>query len=111
MPRPTTTPIAADQAGWDATIDDNFDVLVGGPFPIKEYANFAALPAAGADNARCVAALTDEHRLVISTGAAWLRLPSMAAAQADSVAADVATIVADFNALLAKLRATKVIDT
>lgn len=38
-------------------------------------------------------------------------VPLMAAAQADSVAPDVATIVTDFNALLAKLRATKVINT
>ena len=36
---------------------------------------------------------------------------TQAAAQADSVAADVATLVADFNALLAKLRAANLMDT
>lgn len=38
-------------------------------------------------------------------------IPHMAAAQADSVAVLLVTLVSDFNALLAKLRATKVIAT
>lgn len=38
-------------------------------------------------------------------------VPSQAAAQADSVASDVPELVADFNALLAKLRAANVMDT
>lgn len=37
---------------------------------------------------------------------AWQLLPNKAAAQADSTASDVPGIVADFNALLAKLRAS-----
>lgn len=111
MARPTLTDVASGEQGWDSTINDNWDVLLSGPFPIKEYANYAALPAAGADNARCVAALTDEHRLVISNGSTWLRLPTMAAAVADASGWADATAQTKFNALLAALRATKVIDT
>lgn len=111
MARISYTALASGQQGWDATINGNLAVAFDGPFPFKEYATYGALPAAGADNVRCVAALTAEHRLVISNGTIWLRMPTMAAAQADSVAATLAALVIDFNLLLAKLRDTKVMDT
>jgi hypothetical protein len=53
--------------------------------------------------------LTADERAMIQR--AFETRPVMAAAQADSVAADVATLVSDFNALLAKLRVSNTLDT
>lgn len=110
MARPAPTDLAHGQESWDSTANGNLDVAFDGPYPLKEYANFAALPAAASYD-RCIAALTDEHRLVISNGSAWLRLPHMAAAVADAAGWADATAQTKFNELLAALRATKVINT
>jgi hypothetical protein len=71
MARPTLTDLAAGQLAAESTINDNNAVITGGPFPIKQYANFAALPAAGADNVDCLAATEDTDELWISDGSAW----------------------------------------
>lgn len=73
MTRPVLANLTQGQLGADTTINNNKAKLVDGPFPVKEYANFAALPAAGSYD-RCIAALTDEGVLVISNGTIWLRL-------------------------------------
>jgi hypothetical protein len=71
MARPTLTDVEHGQQSWDATINDNNDVITGGPFPLKQYANFAALPAAGADNVDCLAVTEDTDELWISDGTNW----------------------------------------
>lgn len=71
MARPTLTDLDHEQQSWDSTVNDNNDVLVGGPFPIKTYANFAALPAAGADNVNCLAVTEDTDELWQSDGSNW----------------------------------------
>jgi hypothetical protein len=44
MSRPSLTDITHGEESWDATVNDNHDVLTAGPFPIKEGdpADFAA---------------------------------------------------------------------
>lgn len=77
MSRPTLGDVAAGLESWDSLVRDNFTALTtGGALPVKEYASFAALPAAGNFD-RCIAALTDEKILVISDGAAWQRVPAL----------------------------------
>jgi hypothetical protein len=68
MARPGTTPIQSSQQAWDATTNDNFDVLTLAPLPVVEFANLAALPPANSYD-RCIAALTDGS-LWISDGSA-----------------------------------------
>ncbi len=95
---------------WDAELAAWRDNLQLFPLPIFEPSGgaFASLPAA-TQNDRGLAAVNDATAgwiLVLSNGAAWRKIPVQAAAQSDSVAADVATLKTDFNALLAKLRAS-----
>lgn len=71
MSKPTLADIAAGSLSWDATINSNKDKLVGGPFPVKEYADAAALPSA-ALNDRCIAATLNPIGLWLSTGASWI---------------------------------------
>ena len=72
MSRPAFVDLTAGLEGWDAVENDNKDVLAG-PYPIKEYANFAALAAVNpATYDRCVAATTDDGRLWISNGTQWI---------------------------------------
>lgn len=93
---------------WDAALDSWRDNLRNFPLPIYEPPGGAeaSLPAA-TQNDRGVAAVNDPTAgwiLVLSTGAAYRRIPVQAAAQSNSVAATVGALVTDFNALLAKLR-------
>lgn len=72
MSRPSLTNLLAGIEGWDSIFNDDMAVLAG-PFPVKEYANFAALAAVDPANyTRCIAATTNDHRLWISNGVAWV---------------------------------------
>ena len=70
MARPAVSPVEHGTESWDTTINDNSDIMLDGPFPIKEVANIAALPAAASFD-RCLVATTDSSTLWISDGAVW----------------------------------------
>ncbi len=80
MTRPTTTAINSGNQGWDGEIDDNFDVVIDGPFPIKERTDIVSLaaletayPAASHD--RCfiwINLTTFGMTLCWSNGTAWI---------------------------------------
>lgn len=114
MARPSFAAVPHGAQSWDAIVDSNFDKIGATPAPLAEFANVGALPAAGAYD-RCVAVVTDDGNgyaaIVISNGTTWKILGTQAAAQADSTATTVADLKTDFNALLAKLRASGAIDT
>jgi hypothetical protein len=105
MARPTRNEIAAGEAGWDGEADNNFALLVDGPFPIYLAANTGALPAASGYEA-CLALVgtSANARLYISNGTSWVLYDPKSVYQADSTAADVAALVADFNTLLTNLK-------
>lgn len=72
MSKPALTDLDSGQEAWDATVNDNHDVLTDGPFPVKEYADIATLAAVNpATHDRCIAATAD-GKLWISTGTAWV---------------------------------------
>lgn len=72
MTRPTLSYPASAQQGWDGRINDNFDVLVGGPFPVYQAATVSALLAANPANYEdCLAATQDTHEVWMSDGSAW----------------------------------------
>lgn len=116
MTKPTFSPVAILAAieGWDAPVTDNFSALedlITDPWPLDEYV-IAATPPAASSYDRCIIAREDATAgwlLAVSDGSNWKLIPKQAAAQADSTAASVTDLKNDFNALLAKLRATGVI--
>lgn len=72
--RPTLTPLDHEQQSWDSTVNDNNDVLVGGPFPLYQAASYAALISdhpAGADNVNCLAVTADTDEVWQSDGTNW----------------------------------------
>jgi hypothetical protein len=70
MTRPARTDVEHGEQSWDTDIDDNLKAILDGPFPIKEYADFASLPAAAAYD-RCLAVTISPPMVWISDGAAW----------------------------------------
>lgn len=70
MVRPTFTDLTQGLESWAAWINDLKNALVGAPFPPREYANFAALPAASSYD-RCIAVTADTGELWLSDGSAW----------------------------------------
>jgi hypothetical protein len=105
--------ISSGIQGWDAAVNDNFEIFTEGPWPVYEKAvgnesNLTATFPPGSFD-RCV--LFVNHSTLgwtpyFSNGSTWEIIPAQAASQADSVAVVLATLVSDFNALLAKLRAS-----
>lgn len=73
MSRPDlTADIAAGYEAWEAWWNDFKDGLVDAPFPIKEYANLAALAAVDPSTMdRCLAVTADTGELWISDGSSW----------------------------------------
>jgi hypothetical protein len=103
MPRPTPTPITGSVQGWDALINNFMDLVTDAPFPIKEYANAAALPAASAANERCVAITVQPPQMWISNGSAWLQMaPGLSINSSELTLAGATTTFA--NAFPAKVR-------
>lgn len=120
MTRPALNPsvIQSGQQGWDTDVTDNDAdvkaVLQDVPFAAHEHVGDetdleATFPAAQHD--RCLVWVdhtTWGWTLYWSNGATWGPFAAIGN-QVDSTAPDVATLVADFNALLAKLRAAGVL--
>lgn len=112
MSRPTFVKPTAATEGWDGEISDDIDILLTKPWPIYEHvgteANLAStFPANQYD--RCVVWVNHSTMgwiLYHSNGTTWVQLPRQAAAQGDSTATTVADLKTDFNALLAKMRAS-----
>jgi hypothetical protein len=72
MARPAVTEIEHGQQSWDSDVNDNFAVLVDGPFPIYEVATVTALLAVNpASYDRCLVVTTDTSELWISDGTDW----------------------------------------
>jgi hypothetical protein len=72
MARPTVTEIEHGQQSWDSDINDNFAILVDGPFPIYEAATVTALLATNPGGfERCLVVTTDTGELWISDGTDW----------------------------------------
>lgn len=108
MAKRTYPQIQSTIEGWDGEAEAWRDNLANFPIPIFEPTAglFANLPAAN-QNDRGLAAVNDPTAgwiLVLSNGSSFRKIPVQAAAQADSVAATLAALVIDFNALLAKRR-------
>jgi hypothetical protein len=74
MSRPTKKDVDSGLEGWDADMDDNFDVILSTPFPPAEYATVAALPSAALYEG-CVAYVANHDRLFISHGGSWQPVP------------------------------------
>jgi hypothetical protein len=75
----------------------------------KLYAGGAAPSAADAEGSLYLRTDTPNGGVYIKDTAGWKQIGFQAAAQADSVAAVLATLVTDFNSLLAKLRTAKLL--
>ena len=71
MARPTLLDIVHGQQSWDVDVNLNTGVLRDQSIPVPEYANLAALPAAGS-NDRCLVITTDQSKLWKSDGSRWL---------------------------------------
>lgn len=74
MSKPALVDISHGQQSWDTTVNANMAKLTGAPIPIKEYANLAALLAAGPapTHDHCLAVTTSPAMLWISTGTGWV---------------------------------------
>lgn len=113
MPKPNTVPVSQGTESWDTIINDNFKVLgrTGDPVPVPEFASEGALPAASAFT-RCIAIVNNAQgwTIYLSNGSSWVPMARRALAVPDSIAADLASLVSDFNTLLSALRASGVIE-
>lgn len=114
MARPSYNTITVGTANWDAPLNDNFEVILGAPFPPVQISTLAGLNSNfdPADYENCIATAGDEPGyLFVSDGTEWRRVPYSAEAMANVVGWADATAQSDFNALLTKLRASGVIET
>lgn len=112
MARPTRNTIASGEAAWDGDVDNNFSLIFDTPFPMYLAANTGVLPAASSyEGCLALVGTSANARLYISNGSAWSLYDPKAAYQANSTAADAATMASDFNDLLAKLQAAGLMAT
>jgi len=106
MARPARTPIASGTQGWDASMDDNFIVTLGAPFPIHESASLTeanvASTFAPASYDRCLVWVNHTvygYVLYRSNGTDWLpfdpakQITRSVTGTLTLVAADMATII------------------
>lgn len=72
MTRPTIDPSVFQSGieGWDALLRDVITRIASTPFPVAQFANAAALPAAGSYD-RCLATTIDNNKLWFSNGTIW----------------------------------------
>ena len=72
MVRPNLDPsvFASGLESWDAILRDFLAKIVSTPFPVAQFANFAALPAANTYD-RCLACTVDTNKLWFSNGTTW----------------------------------------
>lgn len=99
MARPTLNTIVAGLATWDSAVDENFSVIVDGPFPMFQAATTGALPSAGSYDL-CLAIVGDtDPRIYISVSSAWVLYDKVADNVSASTATTVADLVTDYNEL------------
>ena len=105
--KPTLNYLDSAKEAWDATLNDDLDVLgkAGTPVPVPEFGSVGALPAAGSYD-RCVAFVSDTTgwTLYMSNGSAWVPIAKRGSAVADFVGADLATLQSELNNFLQILR-------
>lgn len=72
MTRPNLDPavFVNGTEAWDALLRDFLSGITKTPYPVPEYANAAALPAA-ASYQRCLATTADNNKLWFSDGTIW----------------------------------------
>lgn len=113
MAKVTYPQISHANQSWDAELESWRQNLQYRPLPVYRptAGAFANLPTASQndDGLAVIADATAGVIMALSNGTIWRKVPVQAAAQADSTAPDVATLKADFNSLLAKLRTAGVI--
>lgn len=107
MSRPTASTISSGLEAWDVAIGDNFDLIFTTPVPLASY-TFSALPAA-ASYAQCLAVTSDNNRLAYSDGTNWHNVPVQGSSQSNASGWADSTAQANFNSLLALLRASNAI--
>lgn len=62
--------LQSGEEGWDAAAKDMFRGILVNPYPVPEFANAGALPAASS-YARCLATTADNNKLWFSNGTIW----------------------------------------
>jgi len=117
--------------GWDAILGTNYTQMEDDPLPIGDFASFAGLPSAAA-NDEAIAIYDDasgtDKKLALSNGVSWFRIPLMAAANNDltdssggtsggdtisavtdvaTAANAIATLAAKLNSLQGKMRTAR----
>lgn len=126
MPRPTIVEIPSGEQSWDTSLNDNYrsawktsTPVANGTFEQYDgdiegsaYEDIADLPSAAA-NEGCVAVVNQggvgPWVLHFSDGTAWTPIGTQAVDPGDSTAILLATLVTDYNTLLANLRTSGVI--
>ena len=76
MARPTRKTVDSGLEGWDAEMDDNFEVILDTPFPPALFANVAALPSAALYEG-CIAWVEDEGILYVVHEDHWQPLAAV----------------------------------
>lgn len=114
MPEVTYPEIPSHFQGWDAYLNQ-IVALLSGPLKVVRYADTDDLPSPISDYISTLVVIGpigtgQTLYLGINNGSEVKTIPTVAEDPGDSTAVDVAGIVADFNTLLANLRATKVIE-
>lgn len=69
-PNPDPTALVNGQEAWDSVLRDLIASILSTPFPVAQYANLAALPAATSYD-RCMACTIDTNKLYFSDGSTW----------------------------------------
>lgn len=72
MARPNIDPsqLQSGMEGWDALLRDMLTAIAKAPFPVAEYANTGALPAANLYDG-CLATTPSPRKLWFSNGTVW----------------------------------------
>ena len=76
MSRPIPATIVQGIEGWDADVENNFDLIFEGPIPVKQFTSVGALPTA-ANFDDCVAVVIEagkKRQWYISDGTNWISL-------------------------------------
>lgn len=75
MSRPSIDPtlLTNGMESWDAFLRDLLATAFSGPLPVKEYADFSSLPAAGSYD-RCLAATVSPAKLWFSQSGTWMEV-------------------------------------
>lgn len=103
--RPIPRPISHQLEGWDVDVSQNMSLAFDTPFPVYVTDSLANLqtsfPAASFEDCFCIVG----SEIVVSDGSSW-KVYMKADAVADSTATTVTQMAADFNTLIAELKAS-----